>query len=127
MDLIKFILSLQLFDRHITVATNQQCLSKGLIDEVQLRKIHDVIDESLIKIGGKSIQYFVCGHLESDGCTCRKPEPGMLNDIIVKFSVKSKETIFIGDSKTDEEAAISAGINYLYVEELLSWLSPKQI
>jgi HAD superfamily hydrolase (TIGR01662 family) len=102
-------------------------VGKGLIDEVQLRKIHDAIDETLIRIGGSKIQFFVCGHLESDKCICRKPSSGMLEDIIAEYSAKLQETIFIGDSEADEVAARNTGIDFLHVEELLSELNRKQV
>ena len=126
-ELTNFIVLLQRNSRHIAVATNQQCVGKGLIDEVQLRKIHDAIDETLIRIGGSKIQFFVCGHLESDKCICRKPSSGMLEDIIAEYSAKLQETIFIGDSEADEVAARNTGIDFLHVEELLSELNRKQI
>ena len=126
-ELINFIVLLQRNNKQIAVATNQQCVGKGLIDEFQLRKIHEAIDESLIRIGGSKIEFFVCGHLESDKCICRKPSPGMLKDIIAKYSAKLQDTIFIGDSKSDEVAARNTGIDFLHIEELLHELNRKQI
>ena len=126
-ELINFIVFLQRNSRRIAVATNQQCVGKGLIDEGQLKEIHDAIDESFIRIGGDGIQYFTCGHLESDKCCCRKPEPGLLKKIISKFSIDLQDTIFIGDSEADAAAAKNTGIDFLYVEELLSELNSEQI
>ena len=112
-----------------TAGNGVQELGKPLtfIDKFKLRKIHDAIDESLIRIGGSKIQFFVCGHLESDKCTCRKPSLGMLEDIIAKYSAKLQDTIFIGDSKSDEVAARNTGIDFLHIEELLGELNRKQI
>lgn len=47
----------------------------------------------------------------------RKPEPGMLLDIILDAGVKRSEVLFVGDSSTDKEAAQRAGIDFMLPSE----------
>ncbi len=44
-----------------------------------------------------------------------KPNPDMLLKILEKFNIKSKDTIFVGDSHKDKRAAQSANIDCLLV------------
>lgn len=44
-----------------------------------------------------------------------KPHPGMLLKCIEHFNVLKNEAIYLGDSATDREAAVNAGIDYLQV------------
>jgi D-glycero-D-manno-heptose 1,7-bisphosphate phosphatase len=51
-------------------------------------------------------------------CECRKPKPGMILDLAKKYDIDLKNSIMIGDSKRDIEAAKRAGIEKTFkVEE----------
>lgn len=114
---IEFIANLHRNNLTVAVATNQQCVGKSLISREELLEIHHKIDKSVIEAGGKNLFYYVCAHLASDNCECRKPNPGLLNAIKKDFLVNHQECIFIGDSKSDQEAANSSRIDFLYFDE----------
>jgi D-glycero-D-manno-heptose 1,7-bisphosphate phosphatase len=116
---IEFIAGLQKNGLKVSVATNQQCVGKRLISDTKLAKIHGKINESVQKVGGRNLTYYVCTHLEADDCDCRKPKPGLLNLIMKDFSANSQECIFIGDSESDEEAARISKIKFLYFRDFL--------
>lgn len=44
-----------------------------------------------------------------------KPHPGMLLKCVEHFNILKSEALYLGDSITDREAAINAGIDYLQV------------
>jgi len=118
LSVIDFISQLQRRSLKVTVATNQQCVGKKLITEAKLAKIHNKINEAVQKAGGQNLTYYVCTHLEADNCVCRKPKPGLLNLIMKDFSTNPQECIFIGDSESDEEAARTSKIKFLYFGDL---------
>ena len=92
----------------VVVATNQSGLARKLFDIDALASIHEKMYELLEKAGGQVDAVFYCPHGPNDGCTCRKPKPGMLLDIGQRYNISLKDTWFIGDSVRDIEAAISA-------------------
>ena len=49
----------------------------------------------------------------------RKPEPGMLLSAGQYYTLDPDEIIFIGDYKTDAEAAVAAGVAFYWAEEFL--------
>ena len=92
--------------------TNQQGIGKGLFSQGELERINAVIVDRIKQKGGKEMPFFVCPHLESVKCFCRKPSPGLLLQALRFFNAKQEETLFIGDSETDRSAGIAAGISF---------------
>ena len=108
----------------VAVATNQQCVGKNLISEVELNSLHRIIDDAVVKEGGRPLQYFICPHLESDGCSCRKPNPSLLKEAMDHFHCHDpSHTLFIGDKASDQRAAELAGIPFLLVSDPESTLA----
>ena len=93
-------------ERSFYVVTNQPDIKRKFLKTEDLHEMHKLILEySYIK----EIMY--CPHDDEDICSCRKPQPGMLNQIIKKFNLCRNECLMIGDSTKDIIAAKSAGID----------------
>lgn len=45
-----------------------------------------------------------------DNCACRKPKPGMILRAIKEYALEPESCWIIGDSQTDIQAGIAAGI-----------------
>jgi D-glycero-D-manno-heptose 1,7-bisphosphate phosphatase len=105
-------------------ATNQQALGKGLITLEGLTLIHNHINETISLFGGKPILFFVCSHLQSDSCDCRKPMPGLLLQAMEAYcvSIDTDQIVFVGDQETDRFAAKLARIAYLPFSKNLKFL-----
>jgi D-glycero-D-manno-heptose 1,7-bisphosphate phosphatase len=93
------------------------------LNRAKLRAIHD---EMIRLLGPAARPYFikVCPHSKSLNCRCRKPKPGMLNAAARKYKIDKKRSFMVGDSATDVEAGINAGVTPIFV---LSGHDPKQI
>lgn len=100
----------------IAVASNQSGLARGLFDEKALQAMHDKMTSLLAQRGSSVDGIFFCPHGPADNCICRKPKPGLLLQITKQFKVKSAETLFVGDSFTDIQAAKLAGIQSALVK-----------
>ena len=92
------------------VATNQPGVAIGNVTESFLINLHKKITNDLRLKGISILSFYVCKHHWNDLCECRKPKPGMLNQAIKDFNLTKKCLIFIGDEKTDMQAAIAANI-----------------
>ncbi|NND54328.1 MAG: HAD-IIIA family hydrolase, partial [Gammaproteobacteria bacterium] len=53
---------------------------------------------------------FICPHAPDDGCDCRKPKPGLLLQAAEYFACGLQNMVFVGDKKSDVEAANAAGV-----------------
>ncbi len=102
----------------VCVATNQQGVGKKLLSRKNLDEIHSRINLEIRCQGGEELHYFVCPHLESENCLCRKPKPGLLIAALDHFNVEAQDAIFVGDSESDSRAAEVLQVDYLDVEEL---------
>lgn len=93
----------------VVVATNQSGLRRKLFDIGTLARIHDKMHRQLAEIGGQVDAIFICPCIDRERCTCRKPKPGMLNEIAERLSISLEEVPFIGDKASDLNAARAAG------------------
>ncbi|HSG61604.1 MAG TPA: HAD-IIIA family hydrolase [Pseudomonadales bacterium] len=51
----------------------------------------------------------------------RKPNPGMLISAMEDVGVAANDTLFVGDSDEDRQAAEAAGCDFMEAEEFFSW------
>jgi|SRR5690554_626764 len=93
----------------VVVATNQSGIARGLLDEYTLAHIHQYLTEAVEQSGGELAGFFYCPHGPDDGCSCRKPEPGLLEGIARELGVNLQDVPFVGDSLRDMVAAQAAG------------------
>lgn len=104
----------------LAVATNQACIEKKLSTLNAQYNLTQILFGDAIEITRGSI--FICPHLPSSDCNCRKPKPGLILAALEQYGVDPNQTYMIGDSETDAEAAESAGVKFVGV----CWDSPCQ-
>jgi D-glycero-D-manno-heptose 1,7-bisphosphate phosphatase len=93
----------------IAVATNQSGIARGLFDMATLNAINDKMMELVFRQGGRIDALFFCPHAAAEGCDCRKPRTGMLEEIAARFHTELKGVPVIGDSLKDLQAAEAIG------------------
>lgn len=100
----------------IAVLTNQSAIGRGLVAPATVAAIHDQLTEIVRTAGGRLDGFFVCPHLPTAGCACRKPQPGLLLQAAHHFGFDLAQAVFIGDAITDFEAARAAGCYAILVK-----------
>ncbi len=99
----------------VVVATNQSGIGRGLLDMTTLNAIHEKLNRSLARLGGRIDAFFFCPHAADAGCGCRKPAIGMFEEIARRFNADLDRVPAIGDSLRDIEAAAEAGARPMLV------------
>jgi len=94
---------------HVVIATNQSGLGRGLMDVAAMNAIHKRMLKQLAAVGGRVDAIFYCPHAPTDGCSCRKPMPGLLDQIAERFGLDLQGIPFAGDTLNDMMAAKAAG------------------
>ncbi|MCF8208186.1 MAG: D-glycero-beta-D-manno-heptose 1,7-bisphosphate 7-phosphatase [Rhodoferax sp.] len=94
---------------HVVIATNQSGLGRGLFDVVNLNAIHAKMHTELVAVGGRIDAIFYCPHAPDQGCRCRKPEPGLFEQIAERYGLDISGIPAVGDSARDLVAAVAAG------------------
>ncbi len=93
----------------VAVATNQSGVGRGYLDVATLDAIHDKMRRAVAGVGGELGEIVYCPHLPDAGCPCRKPRPGLLNQLATIYSVPARDLVIVGDSLRDLQAAAAVG------------------
>jgi D-glycero-D-manno-heptose 1,7-bisphosphate phosphatase len=102
------------------VVTNQPDITTGKQSPEVLAAMHNILRR---KMGVDDI--FVCTHLDSDGCGCRKPKPGMLLAAAEKWGIDLQRSVMVGDRWRDVGAGKAAGCATVFIEYGYAELSPE--
>lgn len=94
---------------HLVIASNQSGLGRGLFDVATLNQMHDKLNKALAAAGGRVDAIFYCPHTPDDHCQCRKPLPGLFEQIGERFGVQLSEVHAVGDTLRDAQAAAAVG------------------
>ena len=88
-----------------------------MYDEAAVATLHDWLRRDLAEIGARIDDIRYCPHhpegvvaAYSGDCDCRKPRPGMLEDLIAHWQVERSGSFILGDSPRDISAGEAAGI-----------------
>ena len=94
----------------VVIVTNQSVVGRGLV----LLKTAQEINQRLINLirgqGGQIDGVYMCPHKPDDGCTCRKPLPGLLLQAAQDLSLDLQRSWMIGDAWSDVRAGEAAGL-----------------
>jgi len=96
----------------VCVVTNQTCVGKGLVTELELDGIHRRMRDALREEGGEDAsieRIYVATTVSTVPCDRRKPNPGMVLEAMAAHGFAPGETCFVGDAATDMQAARRAG------------------
>jgi D-glycero-D-manno-heptose 1,7-bisphosphate phosphatase len=97
------------------VVTNQSGIARGLLSEGILRDIHQRMLNEVRAAGGDLAGVYYCPHHPDDGCDCRKPRTALLQRAERELGVTLVGAPFIGDRKSDIEAAEAVGARAVLV------------
>jgi D-glycero-D-manno-heptose 1,7-bisphosphate phosphatase len=94
---------------HTVLATNQSGLGRGLFDMAALNAMHMKMQTMLAKVGGRIDAVFFCPHTPDENCACRKPLPGLMEQIGQRYGVDLRTVPLVGDSLRDLQAGAAVG------------------
>lgn len=93
----------------VVVATNQSGIGRKLFDMATLNAIHQKMHAAAQQVGATIDAVFFCPHMADENCDCRKPKPGMLQEISRRYEVNLKGVHTIGDSLRDLQSGFVVG------------------
>jgi D-glycero-D-manno-heptose 1,7-bisphosphate phosphatase len=118
---------------HVFIVTNQSGVARGLYDEAAVRALMDWIGDEVRAFGGTIDDVRYCPYHPDaiddayrQAHPWRKPEPGMLLDLIRTWELDPARAVMIGDQPSDMRAAADAGVvGHLFPGgNLMAFLSP---
>jgi D-glycero-D-manno-heptose 1,7-bisphosphate phosphatase len=101
----------------VFVVTNQAGVARGYYGEDDVLRLHAWMNAELARFGAHVDAFEYCPH-HPDGvegpyrraCSRRKPEPGMVLDLLSAWPVDKDNSFLIGNMQSDLDAAKGAGI-----------------
>lgn len=93
----------------VVLATNQSGLGRGMFDMASLNAIHAKMHRQLAAAGARVEAVFFCPHAPEDACGCRKPEPGLFQQIGERFGLPLEAMPAAGNALRHVQAAAAAG------------------
>ncbi len=104
------------------VITNQSGVGRGLIEEPQLRDIHDRMQEAFRQQEAHFDGIYYCPHFVSSripvydkGCECRKPRPGMGLRAAAELGIDTSRSYMVGDKVEDVQFGWNLGARSVLV------------
>ncbi len=99
----------------LACASNQGGIEAGFVTTEQVQAMMQHVQDSL---NLDATAY--CPHFRFP-CECRKPKPGMLNSLMSQLGFSASDTMFVGDSETDRQAAQAAGCAFVWAHEFFGY------
>ncbi|MCS7044216.1 MAG: HAD family hydrolase [Bryobacteraceae bacterium] len=97
------------------VLTNQSGVGRGYFTLDDVHRVNGRMLE-LLAAGGAAVDgIFVCPHAPEDGCGCRKPRTGLVEEARRKLDLDLRRSWMIGDKAADLELARNAGMRGVLV------------
>lgn len=102
---------------YVFVVTNQAGVARGFYPEENVRELFGWMNEQL-RIAGAHLDDWRYAPYHPDGVVAgyshdhpwRKPEPGMILDLLDHWPVDKENSLLVGDQDTDLQAAARAGV-----------------
>jgi D-glycero-D-manno-heptose 1,7-bisphosphate phosphatase len=93
----------------LIVITNQSIIHRKWVLPEVLEEMHRRLKSVVASHGGKITDIFICPHTPDEGCSCRKPKPGLIQHACQKYAIDLSDAIMVGDSAKDILCGIAAG------------------
>ena len=84
---------------HAVVATNQSGIGRGMIDMASVNAVHLHMMQRLIEVGGRLDAVFFCPHTPEENCDCRKPKPGLMRQIGLRYGIDLRTVPMLCDTR----------------------------
>ena len=94
---------------HVVVASNQSGLGRGLFDVAALNAMHAKMHKLVAAAGGRIDAVFYCPHSPEETCNCRKPQPGLYEQIGERYGMDLQGVHTVGDTLRDLQAGTAVG------------------
>jgi D-glycero-D-manno-heptose 1,7-bisphosphate phosphatase len=100
----------------VVVVTNQSVVARGLLTELEVQRINDLVVRRLARRGARVDVLEYCPHHPQGAvpryrlvCDCRKPAPGMLLRAAKQLGIDLQRSLVVGDNVSDVEMAWAVG------------------
>ncbi len=95
----------------VVVVTNQPDVANGLVQRDTVEAMHAWLRRKM-----PLDDVLTCYHADADGCHCRKPKPGLLDEAARRFGIDLASSFLVGDRWRDIDAGKAVGCTTFWVD-----------
>jgi D-glycero-D-manno-heptose 1,7-bisphosphate phosphatase len=99
----------------VVVVTNQSGAARGYFPAALVEEVHRHLQDLLAREGARVDAIYACQHAPDAGCSCRKPQPGLLLQAAQDLHLDLSRSYLVGDRYKDIETAANAGVHGILV------------
>jgi len=105
----------------LVIASNQPAAAKGKTTRADLEAAHAEVLRAATAGGGVILSSHLCFHRAEDGCACRKPATGLLDEAFTRHPTFARAgSWMVGDRAPDILAGTSFGLQTAYLGDVTS-------
>jgi D,D-heptose 1,7-bisphosphate phosphatase len=93
----------------LLIISNQSGVARGYFDMSAVHRVEAELVAQLAHFGVQLDGFYVCPHL-NEGCSCRKPQPGMLLQAAQEHNLDLSRSVMVGDRGSDVAAGQALGL-----------------
>jgi D-glycero-D-manno-heptose 1,7-bisphosphate phosphatase len=95
----------------LVIASNQPAAAKGKVPRAALEEVHQRVVAEAQAGGAVILSSHVCYHRAEDGCACRKPRTGLLQEAFARHpGYRVAGSWMVGDRASDVRAGAAFGL-----------------
>ena len=99
----------------VIVVSNQSGVARGYFPELFVQQVNERMLRELHAAGARIDGVYYCPHNSGDGCECRKPRTGMIEQAAREHNIDVAGSYVVGDRYGDMELAFRAGCQAIFV------------
>jgi len=99
----------------VVVVTNQSGAARGYFPASLVEEVHGHLQDLLAAERARVDAIYTCLHGPDEGCSCRKPQPGLLLRAAEELGLDLSRSYLVGDRYKDMETAARAGVRGILV------------
>ena len=92
------------------IVTNQSGIGRAYYNEEDFQKLTTWMLDEFKKENIHIVSVHHCNHAPEENCACRKPQTGMVNEILSQHEIDLDHSWLIGDKQSDIDLAHNANI-----------------
>jgi D-glycero-D-manno-heptose 1,7-bisphosphate phosphatase len=105
----------------LVIASNQPAAAKGKTTRTELEAAHAEVLRQATMSGGVILSSHLCFHRAEDGCACRKPATGLLEEAFARHSTFARAgSWMVGDRAPDILCGAAFGLQTAYLGDVAS-------
>lgn len=99
----------------LVVVTNQSGIGRGYYTAEDSAAFNRRLADLAAAAGVSFAGFYACPHRPDEGCACRKPQPGLLEQARAELGAGEGTDWMIGDKQSDVEAGRAAGAQTILI------------